>query len=97
MAAPVAAFPPVKFTGPSSTCSPNTTAIEPADFFSPARGGVYDPGGKLNAAQFTGNIAFNVNGLPFTQTFPFNYTETGSDGSTDQVSGSATLTITLNP
>ena len=91
----VAAFPPVTFTG--NNCGSGDSALEPADFYHPPQGGVYDPGGMLGAAQFTGNIVLNVNALPLTQTFPFNYTETGTDGSTDAVSGSATLTVTLVP
>jgi hypothetical protein len=93
----VAAFPPVTITGSPNNCTPENTQIAPSDFWSPPQSGVYDPGGMLNAAQFTVGSVFNVNALPFRQSFPFDYTESGADASTDHVSGSATLTVTLAP
>jgi len=90
----VAGFPIVTITG-SPGCDSLLGEIKPADFYNPPQGGNYDPGGALSAAEFNDNPGINVASLPYTKTYPFNYTESGNDGSTDQVSGSGTLTITL--
>jgi hypothetical protein len=92
----VAGFPSVSFSG-SNGCDSLLGEIKPFDFYNPPQGGNYDPGGALSSAEYNDSGEIDIASLPYTKTYPFNYTEMGNDGSTDAVSGSATLTVTLVP
>ncbi len=90
----------VSVSGSQDNCYASTAdglEVQPAGFVHPPNGGTFDPGGLLNAAEQNNTLGINIDTLPYTHAYPFNFTVTDNSGGTEVVSGSATVTVTESP
>lgn len=83
-------------SGTNNNCFFDTTEgaeVAPYDFMNPPPGG-FQGGASYNAAQLPTATGVDVSKLPFSQSFPVDFTQTDSTGGTDHVTISDTLSIT---